>query len=303
MYQDDKGVIHQVTSRERVPASQREKARCFDNSNRQYLAKPEEIELKGTVRREDMVSAVGRIELSWPRKVESLFGRTPQRAMADAAYSVSRALRSAGFPNKLQMLNLEWKVVFMDEDLPESQIPAYLVNNCHPAWMTPPSNIYVVAQRAAVGCGEKRSVRASEADAQLAHILIHEMGHAIEFQLLEGEQANDRMRAEGFAAWFEQYGSHFSSIIPKGTVDALYASAARESLRANPKVFQFTGSFEDYGRASQYFKAVEARRGVRGVMEVYSLMRQEHLSFVEAILRSMSWDQNRLSAEVSKLVQ
>lgn len=303
LYQDDQGKIQQVNSRERVPVSKRSQARCFSAKQHQYLAAPQDIELKGTTRREDMVSSVGRIELRWPRKVETLFGRTPQRAMADAATSVSRALRSAGFPPKLQSLNLDWKVVFMDEEVPERQIPTYLVNNCHPAWMTPPSNIYVVAQRAAAGCGAGQTVRTSDADARLAHILIHEMGHAIEYQLLEGAQSGDRMRAEGFASWFEQFGADYSSVIPKGSVRALYASAGKASLRASPGVFHFSGSFEDYARAALYFRAIEERRGVRGVMDVYSLIRDEGLPLLSAIERRMSWDSARIQSEVGRLVQ
>lgn len=297
VYQDADGKLQQVNSRDRVPVSLRESARCFSTQDHQYLAKPEEIELKGTTRREDMVSTVGRIELRWQRAVESLFGRTPQRAVADAARAVSRALKSAGFPPVLQNLSLEWKIVFMDENVPETQIPTYLVNNCHPAWMTPPANLYIVAQRAAAGCGGGQ-VRSNDADARLAHILIHEMGHAIEFQLLQGKMDGDRVRAEGFASWFEQYGSDFSSVIPKNSVRDMYQRAAQEALRRGGAGAAFGGTLEDYARASLYFSAVESRRGVRGIVDVYNTMLSENLAFPRALLRRMNWDDTRLETEL-----
>jgi len=56
LYQDAQGKVVQVNSRSRVPVSHRDQARCFSSSENTYLAKPEEVELKGTVRREDMSS-------------------------------------------------------------------------------------------------------------------------------------------------------------------------------------------------------------------------------------------------------
>ncbi|MBN8549488.1 MAG: hypothetical protein J0M12_09250 [Deltaproteobacteria bacterium] len=302
IYQDDQGKIVQVNSRSRVPASQRDKARCFSQKESTYLAKPEEIELKGTVRKEEMVSALGPIEVRWPRKVETLFGRTPQRAVAEAANAVSRALKSNGFPPSLQTLKIDWKIVFMDEDVPEKQIPSYLVNNCHPAWMTPPANLYVVAQRAAAGCGGQK-VRSSEADARLTQILIHEMGHAIEYQLLKDKFGDDRMRAEGFASWFEQFGSDYTSAIPKGSVHEFYLKAAQASLRQSPNVFSFSGSLEDYARASLFFEAIQSRRGVRGIVEVYSTMVSDSLPFPAAVQKRLGWDAGRMQSEVARVAQ
>ena len=43
-----------------------------------------------------------------------IFGRTPVRAMQDAAKSVSRALKKNAFPLELQRFDLDWDVVFMD---------------------------------------------------------------------------------------------------------------------------------------------------------------------------------------------
>jgi len=342
MFTDSRGIFRQVNSKDQVPEEFREKAKCFSNSQKQlsstpkpapqtldqldaikkerdskakelrakdsgdlnqgYLAKPEEIDLKGTVRHEDLASSIGRIDLRWPRKVELLFGRTPSRAMSEAASAVSRALKKGGFPPNVQSLDLDWNVVFMDEDVPEKQIPQYLVNNCHPAWMTPIANLYVVAQRVVAGCngGGSGKYEGNVADAMLTQILIHEMGHAVEFQLLQGVSSDDRMRAEGFACWFEQYASDFSSVIPSGEPSRFYRGLAKRSIQESPDKFYFQGSAQDYARGSMYMRSVVERRGISGLMQVYKTMREQKIDFFKAAKIAIDWDTDRFNKEILK---
>lgn len=302
IYQDSKGKIHQVMGARSVPSRYRKASKCVDASLNTRLAKPDEIDLDGTVRRENMVSAVGNIQLRWPRKVEQLFGRTPTRAMADAARTVSRTLKQSGFPSKLRNISMNWNVVFMDESLPETQIPTYLVSSCHPAWMTPPANIYVVAQRVAEGCGG-RSTPGRVADGYLASVLLHEMGHVLEYYLLGRSASHDRFRSEGFASWFEQYASNFSAVIPKGDVERRYIGWAKASFAQSPTVFHFQGSPYDYGRASMYFKAVVDRRRVAGLMDVYELMMDQKIDFLSALKARMGWSDKKLAEEIKRVMR
>ena len=286
----------QVSSLRAVPERFKEHAQCFAVPKDHYLADPSDIRLKGNIRQEYMGSALGRISLRWPRSAEVLFGRTPQRAVSDAATTVGRVLRTPGFPLELQRLALEWQIVFMDEALPEAQIPAYLVNNCHPAWMTPPANLYIVAQRVVAGCSGDRSRGPTQvADSELSQVLIHEIGHALEFALLKGQGQQDRMRAEGFASWFEQYASDFSAVTRKGAARARFAELARDAFAANPERFEFQGSASDYARASMYFHAIVSKRGVRGLMSVYERMVRERLPFFAAIKAETGWDASTLN--------
>jgi hypothetical protein len=303
IFVDDKGVIQQKTSIAGVPAQFKKVAKCFAESSGVHnnLAAPEEISLEGTIRRETISSPLGRIQIRWPRKVESLFGRTPERAVAEAASAVRKALLRGGFPESLRNIDVPWDIVFLDETLPEKQIPTYLVTNCHPAWMTPPANLYIVSQRVIAGCTNNgNSVKRSVADSELAPILIHEMGHALEYVLLGGVEGRDRMRAEGFASWFEQYASDFSSVVQKGKMESFYSSLARTSFAQSPEVFTFVGSAHDYARASMYFHAIVSRKGVGGLMDVYENIKTTKTSFMQSVQKVTGWNQKKLDAEARR---
>lgn len=230
------------------------------------LRDPLAYSLGAQERRSEIATDLGVFTFKWSRASESFFGRNPERAVADAAQTVRKALIQATFPHALKTFSQPWSIVMLDEETARKQLSGSLASNCHPGWMVPPDNIYVVAERAAQYCGG-REVPASLADRRLAQILIHEIGHALEFKLLGTEQTFDRMRAEGFAAWFEQFASEYSGIIPHGSVRQDY----RKLL--TPEVFapqwQFAGSASDYARAALFFEFLERRRGVAGVMDLY----------------------------------
>ena len=302
VYQTKSGEIRQASSLRDVPREYKSSALCRSGDGNNYLAKPEEIQLDGNIRTEDLNSTVGTIHLRWPRKVESLFGRTPLRAMTDSANTLGRALKNNAFPIKIQNLNMTWNVVFMDESMPKTQIPSSLVTNCHPGWMTPPANIYIVSERVAGGCGSTRST-ASVADATLSQVLIHEMGHAVEFYMLSSNVPMDRVRAEGFATWFERYASQYSSILNAGQITSQHFQAARYAIRQSPNAFAFEGTFEDYARASLYFSAMTAPRGLQGLTDVYALMNAKGMPLIRAILNEFSWDERRLYREIEQILR
>ena len=302
LYPTRSGEVRQASSLDDVPRESRAYARCGPANQNSNLAKPDEIKLNGNVRVEQINSSIGTIKLRWPRSVESLFGRTPLRATTDTAKTVSRAVKNNAFPTHVQNLNLEWNVIFLDENLPEGQIPTTLVTNCHPGWMTPPANIYIVAQRVAGGCGTQRSTT-SVADSMLADVLLHEMGHAVEFYLLDKHNSNDRVRAEGFATWWERYASQYSSILNQREIEARQFEAARYSFKQNPGALRFQGSFEDYSRASMFFTVISGPRGLPGLMDVYKQMNERGTAFIPAILSEMNWDDRRLQKEIEQALR
>jgi hypothetical protein len=300
-YHDSEGNMV-VRPQNKVPYRFKKAARCIDAKKSNYLAKPDQIELKGNVRKEDVSSSLGRIELRWPRSVEQMFGRTPLRAVTDAARTVSRTLKTSGFPPEVQNLNAPWKIIFLDANLSKSEIPHQLISRCHPGWMTPPANIYIVAQRVAEGCGGARNrSSATVADSQLTEILLHEMGHVVEYYLLNKRQAVSKVRAEGFATWFEIHSSQFSSLLSQSKIRSRTFELARRGMRKGQH--PFNGSAEDYATASMIFSVIADRRGVRGISDVYQTMNKKNLRFPQAVREATYLSIEQIEKDTLKLLK
>jgi hypothetical protein len=189
----------------------------------------------------------------------------------------------------------------MDATVPSSQVPMNLISNCHPGWMTPPANIYVVAQRIAGGCFGQKSSH-SVADNELSEVLVHEMGHAVEFYLLKGHGGGDRQRAEGFATWFEEFAARSSSLLSAGEIKSKQLSMAKEAFRRSPETFNFSGDAFDYARASMYFHEIENHYGVDSLMSVYKNMAETGIPFDQAVEETLGINRQLLDREVKKFV-
>lgn len=333
VYFDERGKAYQTHTRAAVPEKHQANLRCFEarkkpqptavpkfmpfdwRKNKQggsakpgapQLSAPQDIELSGNLREVDIGTPLGRVLLRWPRKVEQLFGRTPERAMIEAARTISKALRQNSFPPRVAGLNLEWQVVFMDAELPETQIPAYLRNNCHPAWMTPPANLYIVSQRISGNCGESRQsaqINQRVNDAQLTQVLVHEIGHAVEFYMLGGKAPLERMRSEGFATWFEHFAANYSSLLSATEIKRQHDSLAAQAIAANPDNFVFQGSGADYARASLYFRLLVTKRGIAGLNRMYEQLCDGRVDFMSALADALGLSLKQINSEVRKLVR
>ena len=303
LYVVENGTIKSAKSLNDIPAHLRQTARCSEQAEGQsnYLAPPQDITLKGAVLEDTISSPLGTVHLRGARSVQKFFGRSPVRAISEAARTVNKVLQQASFPAELQKLNLDWQVVFLDENLPETEIPRQLISNCHPGWMTPPGNIYLVTQKIAQGCSGNMHQKTSDADAELMGVMLHEMGHAVEAALLGRSFAGDRRRAEGFATWFEGYAADFSSLTRSRRISQQNIALGRLSLDQGADLASFNGTAEDYARASMVFEAITARRGVRGLFAVYEKMRTKQLPFPSALNEALGWNDSRLLEEVKKL--
>ena len=302
IYKAENGIIRVASSRSSVPSQFKASMQCQTVSKGDFLAPPEQIDIGSTIRKEELNSPIGKIKLKWPRSAEGLFGRTPVRAMVDSATTVSKVIHSSSFPTDIQKMSLEWNVVFMDENLPESQIPTQLISNCHPGWMTPPANIYIVAQRVAAGCGGEKAT-ASKADKDLTEVLVHEMGHALEYYMLRKNNNHTRMRAEGFATWFEMYAAQFSSLMNKTEITKRTVQMAALAIKSSPNNFEFSGSGLDYARAAMFFSAIEDRFGLRGIISLYDTMNNDGSDLFIATEKKFSLKKDQLNKEVLKFIE
>ena len=299
IYQNSKQEVVRVESKTKVPWKYRDQAVCEGEANRK-LDSPENIELSGNQREENISTSMGRVSLRWTRDVEKLFGRTPVRALADATRTANRFLKQAGFKNDVRNLELDWQVVIMNEKLPIKQIPTRLVNRCHPGWMLPPAKVYIVAERVVNGCSGDKLKPGYVADADLMEVLLHEIGHVVEFQLLKNRQ-NQRQWAEGFASWFEMEAANYSSLIKKGAIEEKHYRLAKRSLLEQPNNFYFQGSAYDYARSSMYYKAITEKTSISKLMDIYDLMIAGS-SFPVAVEERLGWSDKKWNQEVKSLL-
>ena len=294
VYADDQGNILSAPSIKEVPSRFRSKAACKD-SQPLSIPKADEVDLRGGVRSSSFGTPLGTMDVRWPRQVERCFGKSPSRAISEAASAVNRALRNGRFDEKMKYARRDWSLVLIDRASAVSQFPMQLSLGGHPGFMVPPNQIYIVVDFISPNCQPSGDV-----DALLTQVLLHEMGHVLEFSLLgESGFAADRKRAEGFAAWFEGYSSKFSSAIPRGRVQETYRTMVQSQSGVGSQ--QFSGSGQDYAIASLEFEAIVARKGVSGLMEVYETMSTSRCSFYDALYKKFGWDQKDLQREVKNL--
>jgi hypothetical protein len=272
--------------------------RSAQSGQSEYLAEPTAIALGNSTRKVRLSTPLGPVNLRWARSAEQLFGRSPERAVLDALATVSKTLKRGGFPPAISSLSETWDIVIMDENLPEGQIPTNLVNRCHPAWMVPPAKIYVVAQRISAGCSGARKLDGRNPDLELANVLIHELGHVVEYNLLKGgarPPAHDPIRAEGFATWWETYAARSSTLVSSDVLTRRYKEQAQrtfaEGQSINAAAFQFSEG--EYAASSLYFHAVADARGAFGIVDLYKLL-LAGTPLVPAVRQLMGWDANRL---------
>ena len=292
VYADERGNIFSAPALRDVPARFRAKAVCRFSEPRD-IPKAEDVELRGATRSASFSTPLGTMDVRWQRSVEKCFGRSPNRAISEAASAVNRALRTARFDESITRERRDWSLVFIDRASAVSQFPVALSLGGHPGFMVPPNQIYMVVDYISPHCEANDDV-----DALLTQVLLHEMGHVLEFALLDGVGGNDRKRSEGFAAWFEGYSSKFSSTVPKGSVQERYRSLIRSQSGVGSSAFD--GSGEDYALASLEFEAIVERKGISGLMKVYETMTRERTSFYEALNKQYGWDQKDLQREVKE---
>ncbi len=291
VYLDENGTIVSVKSADAAPVRYRKAVYCNDGKDA-AIANPQDVKLQGPAGRASLTTDLGPMEVRWPRSVEQCFGRSPARAAADAAAAVNRALKSARFSTEVKYARQEWALVFTDRATAIREFPAALTVGGHPGFMIPPSQIYIIADFISPDCAS-----GGVADAVLTQVLLHEMGHAVEYVLLGGVQMDtDRQRAEGFASWFEQYSADFASIIPRGSVKSFYRSLATQGL-ASPSG-GFSGTAQDYAVAALAFQAIVDRKGVHGLMKVYSEMAAQGIPLMGAVEQEFGWDSKTFEREM-----
>jgi len=295
LYIDAYGTISQVKSLSQVPSEFRSRAVCKEFSPDE-IADPQDLKLGSDSRSATFGTELGPVTLRWTRPIERCFTSSPSRAVGEAIKAVNRVVKGGRFTSDIKRTRRDWSLAFTDKATAFAQFPVALTVGRHPGFMIPPSQIYIITDFISSDCADSKV-----ADELLAQVLLHEMGHVIEYLLLgESQTLYDRERSEGFASWFEQYASDYSSVIPKDSVKRYYGELARESLRVGSGAFQ--GTPQDYARAALPFQAVVKKKGLATLMDVYRRIRDERLPWTEAIMRATGWSRVTLERETRAAV-
>ncbi len=299
LYVDGTSFIRQVARIEDVPREYRDKAKCSGRGNAEPIAQPKEVELSEPVRSSSFTTDLGRMEVRWQRKTEECFGKSPSRAVSDAARAANRAVKSARFSPRAKRPGQDWQIVFTDKESALAQFPSSIAVEGHPGFMVPPSQIYIISDFVSEGCSGS-----PVADVTLEQVLLHEIGHAIEHILLDGSKVPpDRARSEGFASWFEQYSAEYAVDIPDGQVVAYYNGLAREGIGSSEEPQPFDGSAQAYAVSALRFRAIVDRQGVSGLMRVYDLMAEKELPFDAAVREVLRWNDGAMQREMVRVLR
>lgn len=293
IYMTRSGKVIEATSLKEVPRIYRENAKCKKNDF-SSISNPEDLNLKGNEGNVEIFSSVGKIKLKWSRQIQSLLGRTPQKVVTNSMNTLKRLISSSAFREKLSNINLNWNIAFMGKDLPYGQIPSYLITNCHPGWMVAPSNIYIAVDRVYNGCNGVG--QGNVGDEELEKVMLHEIGHVVEHQLVSN-LPYDLKRSEGFATWFSIFASGYSSIVNQSKTLSYYKSLAREAIKQSPNAFNFSSSAYDYARASMCFYAIEKKKGIAGILELYNEMALGN-DFIISVAKVLNVSQEKLFQKI-----
>jgi hypothetical protein len=296
VYLNDAGQIVSVRNVQAAPHAFRARVVCKE-IQAGHIAPPQELYVGKDARTASFSTDVGPMNVRWSRSVEKCFKSPPSRAVGEAAQALNRALKSGRFTSDVKFSGREWSLAFIDKSLAFSQFPIALSQGGHPGFMIPPNRIYLVTDYIAPDCSSGEL-----ADAVLTQVLLHEMGHVIEYLLLGERNENfDRQRAEGFASWFEQYSADFAGAIPRDSVRKQYQALA---LATSPLAGRsFSGSAGDYARAALPFHAIVDRKGISGLMRVYQSMRDDRLPFYDAVERGVAWNRSALERQAQELLK
>jgi hypothetical protein len=297
VYMTDSGQLEAVKNLQTLPRALRERVVCRDKAPGE-IAAPEELRVGRDVRTADFATELGPMRVKWSRSVEACFGRSPSRAVSEAAQAVNRALKNGRFASEAKFARREWSLGFIDRAAAFSQFPVALTVGGHPGFMMPPNRIYIITDFVSQNCENT-----ANADVMLTQVLLHEMGHVIEYLLLgESSTLHDRQQAEGFASWFEQYSADFTSVIPHGKVKSEYA-ALTKGWSPGRSVRDFSGSSHDYAVAALQFQAIVDRKGIAGLMKVYQYQRDSQVSFDSAVEQGIGWNRAMLERQMAELRQ
>lgn len=256
---------------------------------------------EGSIKELSLETSLGLVQVLTQDGVERLYsGPGRDNAVLEAVSKAHEAMQKVGFPARVIEHAFPWRMVLL-RDIPRPLSNRMLSSSrCHAAWMGPPATIVVAVNRLTPRCyGQMRGGSShsgySQRDAFVG-ILLHEIGHAIEFRLM-GKAFGRRQRwhSEGFAQWFEQKVREVLLDDPK--LFELKRAEAKDVFNSAWRPELFHGSRDDYLQSFALVASIAEFYGLQSLLSVYETMDLNTCSFSEAVSKRFGWDLQSWSEE------
>lgn len=298
VYIDDKNSIRSADSMSVVPRRYRKTATCKDIGVGEVAA-PNSMDVGRLAREVSFGTSLGTMNVRWPRELERCYRVTPAKAIAEASRTVRQALRVSKLFSEVRQKSRTWDFVLTDRLHAISQVPTDIIRGRHPGFMLPPNRVYILSDFIAQNCQENPI-----SDRLLAQVLLHEMGHVVEYILLgEPTSMTNRERGEGFATWFEHYASEFSKTIGKDRVSENLRNLGMQHQVALGRKDSFDGTALDYARAAMPFFLLVSKKGTGGVARLYRDARIKQIPLHEAVRNVFGWSEVVYRNRLDKFTQ
>ena len=260
-----------------------------DIARLRHSSESEKIESR---RRQRVRGPLGAMTFFSPRTLQRHIDRDPRAIVVGAFGRAQRILQSNDFPTFLRGTKYDWQLFF--ESSKQHRGAGHLSSQrCHAAWMGPPANIFIAADRLASNCGTADRPPHKIAS-ELHSVMVHEIGHAIEFQLMgKGFGRRQRWHSEGFASWFETLSDGKST---PNSRQEMYRAAQR-SFSEDWRPVLFKGAKTDYARSFAMIATVAERTSILTLLKVYQEMDDTNCRFDQAVERVVGWDLARWTRE------
>ena len=225
-----------------------------------------------TAPREKSISTVfGPAKLFWNSEVKDLPGGVEGATMRGFALARSAAEKCA----LLDYITptMPWQVAFVSGVKGDRWNTILSSAAGHSAWAGPPANIMVDISR----------LRSKERKSEILDaVLVHEIGHVLEFHLMgRGFAHRERWHGEGFATWF-------ASLVG---APAEKDFEAKRQFSNTWRPYRFGASKIDY--LMSYSLLAVLANDEKKLFAVYRRMDEENLGFARAVHQETGWDESQ----------
>ncbi len=257
---------------------------------------------KGELRKENIESLFGPVNLAYPASLSSLVANTVKPTLHKVLNGIGDFVQGSGFPVQRIKGDLKLRLIII-RDVPWSMDTGLLASSsCNSAWTGPPATILIATDRLGSKCGRSQPQPSVLAE-NMGDVLLHELGHVFEYRLMgEGFSRRQRWHGEGFAVWFETSVADYLTPQFPNQRYAQKISKAKEAFSTRWSSYLFAGSSSDYLQSFARIAALAAPSHQSRLFAVYERMSKEHSPFNSAVERELGWNEHEWAEQTQSFL-